>query len=167
MEAHGGPATGSYVLVLRLLVRTHLRIGRLGRRELPAGYYAYVGSAFGPGGLAARLGHHLRRARRPHWHIDHLRARTPIVQIWYAAHATPREHEWAALLGAMPNVSAAIRGFGSSDCGCPSHLFHSGQAFAAESFARALRARFPDDESLTVLDTVRRGRGRMRPDRAR
>ncbi len=35
-------------------------MGRLGRFDIIPGYYAYVGSAFGSGGLPARLGHHLK-----------------------------------------------------------------------------------------------------------
>lgn len=51
-------------IVLHLASRT-LRIG--------AGTYVYVGSACGPGGLAARLSRHLcGRRRRLHWHIDKL-----------------------------------------------------------------------------------------------
>ncbi len=49
--------------------------GRLGGRsvELEPGVYAYVGSAFGPGGLAARLRRHLcGERRRLWWHIDWL-----------------------------------------------------------------------------------------------
>ncbi len=98
-------APGIYVLVLHLPAETHLTIGRLGAFDLHPGYYLYVGSAFGPGGLAGRLRHHRRPARHPHWHIDYLRAVAFVGQVWFAVQQTPREHEWAALLATMPGVS--------------------------------------------------------------
>ena len=66
---------GTYVLVLRLSSSLTLPVGRLGECYLTKGYYIYVGSAFGSGGLAARLRHHLKVSLTPHWHIenDHLR----------------------------------------------------------------------------------------------
>ena len=47
-------------------------IGSLGRFDILPGFYAYVGSAFGAGGLRARIGHHLESTAWPHWHIDYL-----------------------------------------------------------------------------------------------
>ncbi len=49
-----------------------LEIGRLGSFNIIPGFYAYVGSAFGPGGLRARIRHHLESVAQPHWHIDYL-----------------------------------------------------------------------------------------------
>jgi hypothetical protein len=37
-----------------------LEIGRLGAYDVVLGYYAYVGSDFGVGGLRARIGQHLK-----------------------------------------------------------------------------------------------------------
>ncbi|MBI2540538.1 MAG: DUF123 domain-containing protein, partial [Deltaproteobacteria bacterium] len=65
--------SGTYVLLLRLPSRTHLAVGKLGGFDLSSGYYCYVGSGFGPGGVLSRLAHHLRPIRRPHWHVDYLR----------------------------------------------------------------------------------------------
>ncbi len=48
-------AKGTYVLVMRLGRLRRVRVGRLGVQEFPAGLYLYVGSAFGPGGLRARI----------------------------------------------------------------------------------------------------------------
>ncbi len=65
-------ARGYYVVVF---VLEEGFSGKLGGRgvELEPGVYAYVGSAFGPGGLAARLRRHLCGARRRlWWHIDRL-----------------------------------------------------------------------------------------------
>ena len=41
---------------------------------LEPGYYVYIGSGWGPGGLASRICRHLgcRPRRRLHWHIDRI-----------------------------------------------------------------------------------------------
>jgi len=64
-------ATGTYILVLHLAAPRH--IGRFGTFAFPAGYCLYVGSAFGPGGLEARIDRHRRARKKPYWLIDHLR----------------------------------------------------------------------------------------------
>ena len=51
---------GTYALGLRLDAHSTCRIGALGEYTLQPGNYIYVGSAWGPGGLAARLSRHLR-----------------------------------------------------------------------------------------------------------
>jgi Uri superfamily endonuclease len=61
---------GTYVLVACASRMKQLEIGRLGTFTIVPGFYAYVGSAFGAGGLRARLGHHLESTAAPHWHID-------------------------------------------------------------------------------------------------
>jgi Uri superfamily endonuclease len=113
---------GTYVLVLRCATSRAVRIGRLGSIRLPPGWYVYVGSAFGPGGLRARIGHHRKRAAHPHWHIDYLRRYTRLESVWYCC-GVRREHEWAARIGAMPGAAIVLRGFGSSDCRCATHLY--------------------------------------------
>ena len=70
---------GTYALFLTLSVPAELTIGKLGAFAFPAGWYVYTGSARGPGGLQARLRHHLRPASRPHWHIDHLRTQAVVT----------------------------------------------------------------------------------------
>lgn len=117
-------APGAYLLAIDLRAPVRLAVGRLGDRDLPAGRYAYVGSAHGPGGLHARVARHLNPARRQHWHIDRLTAIAPVVAIWAIPSARPRECEWVHWLLAQPGSSAPIIGFGSSDCraGCPAHL---------------------------------------------
>lgn len=117
-------APGTYLLVLRSRQGVRIEVGRLGPLEVAPGVYLYVGSAFGPGGLRARVGHHLGAARRPHWHIDYLRAVAGVEAVWYVADGVRREHIWAARLMAAPGVHVPQPGFGASDCGCVSHLFH-------------------------------------------
>jgi Uri superfamily endonuclease len=104
-------------------------VGRLGKKELPAGKYAYLGSAMGPGGLRARLGRHLRGEGKPHWHIDALR-RVALVQAvcyltvpWVTVEQR-LECLWGQALAGLPGAAVPIPGFGASDCrlGCPAHL---------------------------------------------
>ena len=42
---------GTYILISHLESMVRLDIGRMGRFDFVPGFYAYVGSAFGPGGL--------------------------------------------------------------------------------------------------------------------
>ncbi len=115
---------GSYVLALHLPVTTAVRVGRLGLLEFASGWYAYVGSALGPGGLAGRIGHHLRPVRKPHWHIDYLRAVGEVMAVWAAQGTSSREHEWSSMMNAAPLAGIEVPGFGCSDCRCRSHLFY-------------------------------------------
>jgi Uri superfamily endonuclease len=60
--------------------------------------------------------------RTPHWHIDYLRRHTRLEAVWYCCCAR-REHETAAAIGGLPGAVVALARFGSSDCGCETHLF--------------------------------------------
>ena len=67
---------GTYALVLSASACQKFAVGRLGTLTVEPGFYLYVGSAFGPGGLAARVGRHCRREKTCRWHVDYLRAVT-------------------------------------------------------------------------------------------
>jgi len=131
---------GTYVLVLRLARPAALEVGRLGCVEFPAGYYAYVGSALGPGGLAARLKHHLREAARPRWHIDYLRRAARPVEVWVSRDGRRREHAWVRALAARPEIGRPVAGFGASDCRCGTHLFHANRLATMTSVRPELEA---------------------------
>lgn len=126
--------TGTYAPVLRSLHQKNIDIGRLGKLKLRQGYYIYIGSAFGPGGLLARLKHHCRIAKSPHWHIDFLMPAVEIAEIWYATDQEPREHQWANIVSKAPEVELPLKGFGSSDCKCISHLFFSALPISINMF---------------------------------
>ncbi|MGI6367763.1 MAG: GIY-YIG nuclease family protein [Anaerolineae bacterium] len=112
---------GSYVLVMYLSDPRRVRIGALGWHDLGRGYYLYVGSALG--GLRARLARYLRGSAHQHWHIDYFLPTSRLDAIWYLEHKRHLECQWAARLGAIPEVELALADFGSSDCHCPAHLF--------------------------------------------
>ena len=97
---------GTYILILYLALPCSLTIGKLGTFDFPGGWYAYVGSAFGSGGLRGRLKHHLAPVTNPHWHIDYLRAAAPVREVWYFAGETPYEHKWATALSLCPKQRA-------------------------------------------------------------
>lgn len=101
------------------------------------GFYLYVGSAFGPGGVLSRVSRHCRQHKVKRWHVDYLRAHTRLGTAWYALGNERLEHQWASLLDAI-ETTRAIEGFGSSDCRCFSHLFFVPEAAGLESCRKAL-----------------------------
>jgi len=117
-------APGTYVLVLRSQTNAKVRIGRWGHLDVAPGFYLYAGSAFGPGGIQARVSRHHRRDKRRHWHIDYLGDVATPCGAWYSHETARLEHRWAQVLSRMDGMSA-IPGFGCSDCGCHSHLFQT------------------------------------------
>jgi len=114
---------GSYALVFSLAERRAVRVGALGSVVLKPGFVIYVGSAFGPGGLRARVSRHARIEKPLHWHIDYLRCHLELEEAWLTTFVERREHEWAGRLGGRLEIAAAR--FGASDCRCASHLFHT------------------------------------------
>jgi Uri superfamily endonuclease len=113
---------GSYCLVFKTPGCT-IRAGALGVRQFQAGWYIYVGSALGSGGLL-RLGRHFSLARsrdkQPMWHVDYLLT-SPFFSLVYAVYAiTPERMECRIARELSVN---SIPGFGCSDCSCLSHLF--------------------------------------------
>ena len=52
------PKPGTYALILSCASNARIQVGRLGTMQLQCGYYVYLGSALGPGGLRARIAHH-------------------------------------------------------------------------------------------------------------
>ncbi len=115
---------GTYALMLHLPRRVEITVGRLGRFEFPSGWYVYLGSARGPGGLAARVARHRRSSKSLHWHVDYLRRRARPVGVWYALGDERRECAWAEALSSLEGASLPVDGFGASDCRCPAHLVH-------------------------------------------
>jgi len=124
MPAHESfpPDPGTYILFLLLSKSETILVGSLGSWDFPRGYYAYTGSAQGPGGLAGRLRRHLRprHQKRTHWHIDSLSTTAQIVRVWWEKGSENHECSWAQYLAERGSIP--VPGFGSSDCRCPGHL---------------------------------------------
>ncbi len=102
-----------------------VRVGALGPVSLAPGFFVYVGSAFGPGGIRARVARHARANKRAHWHIDYVRRHFALEEVWLTTAPVRREHDWAHRLGR--HLESAVPRFGASDCRCASHLFFSGE----------------------------------------
>jgi len=118
---------GTYILIAQVLQLKRLQIGSLGDFDIIPDFYAYAGSAFGSGGLRARIGHHLESTADPHWHIDYwLQVATPI-EVWLTTVDRKLEKDWAELLEDAPGFRVPIARFGSSDYhrSRASHLFYS------------------------------------------
>ncbi|MFQ5813686.1 MAG: DUF123 domain-containing protein [Anaerolineae bacterium] len=136
------PTKGTYVLVLQLKCREEITVGKLGTFAFPAGYYLYVGSALGPGGLEARLGRHRpstssghrRRDKKLRWHIDYLLEHAQLVEVWSAASTDKLECLWTQAARELPGSEIPVPGFGSSDCCCPSHLIYLARKPTCEEF---------------------------------
>lgn len=112
---------GAYQLLIRLRRRKHIKVGKLGIFDFPAGWYVYTGSALR--GLKARVGRHLSGPRRKRWHIDYLLEHADSVE----AFLYPSEHRIECELNlatlSLPGAKVLVSGFGSSDCRrCPAHL---------------------------------------------
>ena len=114
---------GTYCLLLYADSDRDIRVGALGRFNIKKGYYVYIGSAFGPGGLKARIGRHIKKTKKLRWHIDYLRKATHIVDIKFSTDSEKLECKWAANLAENGGTNP-FKGFGSSDCKCFSHLFY-------------------------------------------
>ena len=112
---------GTYTLLVELDREATVEVGALGEQALDRGWYAYTGSAFGPGGFA-RVERHReladgeREAR--HWHVDYLLGH-PGTALREVVRSPGADVE-CAVARRLPD--GPVEGFGASDCDCPSHL---------------------------------------------
>jgi Uri superfamily endonuclease len=159
---------GTYALVFACPDPITPVVGALGPIRLDGGYLVYLGSAFGPGGLAGRLRHHLRPIMRPRWHVDYLHEGASLVGAWCATGPRELEHVWARALAGRRGFRIAHPRFGSSDCDCETHLLHvrrppTGRSLAAglARAGRGVRARYWAREELEagLRHSVRAGTG--------
>ena len=109
---------GSYVLLMKLPEGQTITVGSLLGICFSSGFYAYVGSAMS--GLKSRLGYHLKKSKKRHWHIDYLLEKATIVDI---SVCETRERSECVIARALSSQFDSIPNFGSSDCRCRSHLF--------------------------------------------
>lgn len=111
---------GTYTLLVDVPDPIEVAFGAAGSHELPAGWAAYTGSAFGPGGLA-RVDRHREIARgdrdTQHWHIDHVLGHdaTRIDTVY----VTPGERVECET---HRNLPGRVLDVGASDCTCNGHV---------------------------------------------
>jgi Uri superfamily endonuclease len=134
-------APGTYALLLRSEEPREIEVGALGSMTVRPGAYVYVGSAFGPGGLRARVERHARGDGALHWHIDYLRAVTTLDAVWYTHDPERRECLWAEVLRSLPSATVPLDDFGASDCTCPAHLARFAEPPSWNRFRDHLHAR--------------------------
>jgi Uri superfamily endonuclease len=139
---------GTYALIYSLGSECRIRVGKLGTHTFPAGFYVYIGSALGPGGLAGRIYRHIGRsssAGSQHWHIDYLAAKASLLELWTYSNPARREHTWAETLKGLDGALIPVPRFGASDCQCPSHLFLFRSKPDREKFNHLLSLRRPGE----------------------
>ncbi|MFQ5862594.1 MAG: DUF123 domain-containing protein [Candidatus Brocadiales bacterium] len=138
---------GVYLLAAELKRGYQLRVGGLGRHLFPRGSYLYVGSA--QRNLIQRLRRHVSGhsvSKKFHWHIDYLlaHARIRFIRVF----AAPKE--WECRLGrrlaGLKDSKVVLKGFGSSDCRCKTHLYY---------FPAIPKARVPKKSPNTVCHSER------------
>jgi len=100
-------------------------VGHLGLQRFD-GLYLYVGSALGPGGLKRVERHRavaLGQNKTRRWHIDYLLALGELKGVFVLKTEEKLECALAQELG--KRFEPAVKGFGSSDCRCETHLFRA------------------------------------------
>ena len=117
----------SYILDLGVSRTLIIEVGRLGKIRFPKGKYFYVGS--GKKNLLKRLDRHKKKDKKIFWHIDYLTTNR-FVMINEAELSSRGECELAK--GLKVKGFQPVRGFGSSDCRCVSHLFRAEECPASK-----------------------------------
>jgi sugar fermentation stimulation protein A len=146
-ETNGGDR-GAYLLIVHLRHQVTVYPGAPGPLSLKAGYYVYVGSAMG--NLEARLRRHRRVGprSRPYRHIDALLASASCGPAVTLAIRSARRLECFLASDLAALAPGRVAGFGSSDCGCASHLFaFPDDPLTSRAFA-ALVTRYRHREAL-------------------
>ncbi len=132
-EAKQIPALpGAYLLLIALTERTLVKLPNMPSASLSPGHYLYAGSAYGPGGLKARVARHMRRAKSRRWHIDQLTETGDVFGAWIFP-------EWneCNLVDINSALPIPIARFGSTDCKhCRSHLLGPISTSASVKYSR-------------------------------
>ena len=120
---------GSYVLLIFLPDEKRIQIGSMGLLTFHKGYYLYIGSAMGSNSstsLENRVKRHISEPnhKKLFWHIDYFLASdiSVMIKIYLIPSLIRLE---CVLAGEILSVcDNYIKGFGSSDCLCSSHLLY-------------------------------------------
>jgi Uri superfamily endonuclease len=137
---------GTYVVFFRLTrPKKRLTIGALGTFDFPAGTYAYLGSAFGAGGVRNRTGRHLTPGTKKKWNIDWLKPHCTPLAVWWTHDRRKVEFGWASILGALPGAGCPVKGFGAADNpDGNTHLVRFDELPSLAGFRRRARRYMPD-----------------------
>lgn len=116
---------GIYTLIFELDQVLRIRVGSLGEMPFKEGYYAYTGSARGPGGFK-RIKRHIsvmngeNKTRR--WHIDYI---LPYLDLKDVITTTTDLDLECAVAGMIGVRCTPVPNFGCTDCRCLSHLHYN------------------------------------------
>ena len=134
-----GTTGGTYTLLVEVPRDVTVAVGALGELSVPAGGYAYTGSALASGGFA-RVDRHRRVAAGDHdvrhWHVDYLLGHptTELVGVEVVGGADVE----CQVARSLP--SGPYEGFGASDCDCHSHLAARGSVAGVARSCRRVYA---------------------------
>jgi Uri superfamily endonuclease len=128
--------SGSYIIVFKLNVAQEMQIGKLGNYFFESGYYLYAGS--GLKNLKQRVARHLSKDKALKWHIDYLSVKCGVV--WYKLFTDGKNYECviSSKLNNDNRFVSPVKGFGSSDCKCYSHLFFTKEKHSWENLLKDL-----------------------------
>ncbi|MBN1685069.1 MAG: DNA/RNA nuclease SfsA [Spirochaetales bacterium] len=110
---------GVYLLVLYLKEDRTVATGGLGGIAYKRGWYVYAGSA--KRGLSSRIRRHQAKRKTTRWHIDYLSLAADSIRAFPVYTDLDIECELASSV--RDTGGTGVKGFGSSDCSCESHLF--------------------------------------------
>jgi Uri superfamily endonuclease len=114
--------SGCYYLVIKNTKNININIGKLGKFLFPKGYYVYVGSAMR--NLSQRIKRHKSMDKKLRWHIDYLLMHTKIISVGLIKSSEDLECRLNQVISEHADICDIIKGFGSSDCKCRSHLHY-------------------------------------------
>jgi len=142
------PAKGVYTLILFLSKEIRLKVGKLGIRRFPRGYYTYTGSALGIGSssLKNRVLRHLKKKKHKFWHIDFLLDHKDMHLTGLVAAKIDRRVECKinCYIKMKERAEIPVAHFGASDCkkDCGSHLLYFGGEDITERIATLYNEKF-------------------------
>lgn len=131
---------GAYCVVAHMPARHRVRVGSLGICEFDPGVYVYVGSA--QKGIEPRVMRHASKGKKMRWHIDYLMAHAEVLSV-IAVPCSSKDVECsiARAVSSSEGATVPVKGFGSSDCRCESHLMYFGDSdpeWVSETVSMAL-----------------------------
>ncbi len=113
---------GIYCIAAFLPEDSDIEIGKLGTFSFPAGLYVYTGSAMSS--LEGRIGRHLGKEKKLKWHIDYFLEKA--ISLGFMPIVSSEKKECEINSRFLEEGESVVKGFGSSDCNCISHLVYLG-----------------------------------------
>ncbi len=115
---------GYYALLIKIQKKTIIDHPKFNKKTLDPGYYIYVGSARGPGGIAARIKRHVKKNKKKKWHIDYLTSKQDVKTILIGYKCTTKPEGEEKMSHTLEKIaSPALEKFGSTDKKDETHLY--------------------------------------------